>query len=260
VTIETYDLTKSFGALAAVSNVTLRAGPGELFGFLGPNGAGKSTTIKMLAGLLLPTNGGVRIAGYALATHPLDAKARLGYMAEEPLLYDKLTGREFLAFIADLYRVPKPLQSERIPRLLGWFDLREKAEELIESYSRGMRQKIALAATLVHDPDVLLLDEPTSGLDPRAARVVKDLLRDEVRRGKTVLMSTHILEVAEQMVDRVGIMDRGRLIAVGTLAELRARARAADASLEELFLRLTGGVEYHDFALAMGGAPSEHAP
>jgi ABC-2 type transport system ATP-binding protein len=181
-------------------------------------------------------------------------------MAEEPLLYDKLTGREFLSFIADLYRVPKALQAERIPRLLEWFDLREKAEELIESYSRGMRQKIALAATLVHDPDVLLLDEPTSGLDPRAARVVKDLLRDEVRRGKTVLMSTHILEVAEQMVDRVGIMDRGRLIAVGTLAELRARARAADASLEELFLRLTGSVEYHDFALAMGGAPSEPTP
>ncbi|MDQ6603755.1 MAG: ABC transporter ATP-binding protein [Chloroflexota bacterium] len=257
--IETYDLTKQYGAFAAVSNLTLRVNPGELFGFLGPNGAGKSTTMKMLAGILVPTNGGARIAGYDVATQPLETKARLGYMAEEPLLYDKLTGREFLTFIADLYRVPKSLQSARIAQLLGWFDLTDKAQELIESYSRGMRQKIALAAALVHDPDVLILDEPTSGLDPRAARVVKDLLQDEVHRGKTVLMSTHILEVAEQMVSRVGIMDHGRLIAVGTLDDLRTRARAADASLEELFLRLTGGTEYHDFALAMGGAPPERS-
>ncbi len=252
--IEAFDLTKQYGDYRAVDRLTLTAGPGELFGFLGPNGAGKSTAMKMMAGLLLPTSGGVRIAGYDIARDPLGAKARLGYMAEDATLYEKLTGREYLRFIGDLYRVPRRLREERIAQLLGWFDLTEKANDLVESYSRGMRQKIALAAVLVHDPDVLILDEPTSGLDPRSARTVKELLRDEVRRGKTVLMSTHILEVAEHMVDRIGIINRGSLVAVGTLAELRAHARATDASLEELFLTLTGGADYRDFALAVGGA------
>ena len=250
--IEAFDLTKQYGTFHAVNHLTLSAGPGELFGFLGPNGAGKSTTMKMLAGLLLPTSGSARIAGYDILRDPINAKTHLGYMAEDVTLYEKLTGREFLSFIGDLYRVPAALQTQRIAQLLDWFDLADKANDLVETYSRGMRQKIALGAVLVHDPDVLILDEPTSGLDPRAARVVKDLLRDEVRRGKTVLMSTHILEVAEHMVDRVGIINGGTLVAVGTLAELRAHARASDASLEDLFLTLTGGAEYRDFALAMG--------
>ncbi len=257
--IETWDLTKRYGEQTAVDSLTLRAGPGELFGFLGPNGAGKSTTMKMLAGLLLPTAGGARIAGYNIADDPLEAKARLGYMAEDPLLYDKLTGREFLSFIAALYRVPEAEQRARIPNLLAGFDLADKGDELIESYSRGMRQKIALAAVLVHDPDVLILDEPTSGLDPRSARIVKDLLRDAVARGKTVFLSTHILEVAEHMVDRVGIISGGRLVAVGTLAELRAHARHTDASLEDLFLELTGGADYREVALALSGSASEAA-
>jgi ABC-2 type transport system ATP-binding protein len=252
--IETWDLTKRYGTFTAVNSLTLRAGPGELFGFLGPNGAGKSTTMKMLAGLLLPSSGGARIAGYNIAEQPLEAKAHLGYMAEEPLLYEKLTGREFLSFIADLYRVPAEAQRERIPRLLGGFDLADKGDELIESYSRGMRQKIALAAVLVHDPEVMILDEPTSGLDPRSARIVKDLLRDAVERGRTIFLSTHILEVAEHMVDRVGIINDGRLVAVGTLAELRAHAQRSDASLEDLFLQLTGGADYREVALALSGA------
>lgn len=256
--IEAFALTKQYGDYRAVDNLTLTAGPGELFGFLGPNGAGKSTAMKMMAGLLLSTHGDVRIAGYDLAREPLAAKARLGYMAEDASLYEKLTGREFLRFIGDLYRVPPPLRDGRIAQLLDWFDLTDKANDLVESYSRGMRQKVALGGVLVHDPDVLILDEPTSGLDPRAARVVKDLLRDEVRRGKTVLMSTHILEVAEHMVDRVGIINRGSLVAVGTLAELRAHARTADASLEDLFLTLTGGAEYRDFALAVGDGGEAH--
>ncbi len=237
-------LTKRFGAVYAVSELDFEVRPGEIFGFLGPNGAGKTTTLRMLAGLLRPTGGRALIAGYDLATHPVEAKALTGYVPDEPYLYELLTGREFLAFVVDVYRTRRG--SEQIPRLLDLFGLEARADDRIGSYSRGMRQKLALAAALVHEPRVLLLDEPTTGLDPHSARVLKDLLRALARQGVTVFMSTHILEIAERMCTRVGIVDGGRLIACGTMAELREQAADASASLEDLFLKLTGGIEHED--------------
>lgn len=244
--IRTEKLCKRFGALTAVDGLDLEVQPGELFGFLGPNGAGKTTTIRMLTGLLRPTAGRVFIGGYDVQREPVRAKAMLGYVPDEPVLYEKLTGREFLTFMADLYRVDGRRREKRISELLELFDLVDRADDLIQSYSRGMRQKIAVAGALVHDPRVLILDEPTVGLDPRSARVLKDILRALAARGVAVFMSTHVLEIAERMCTRVGIIDRGRLIACGTMGELRARAREASATLEDIFLKLTGGTEYEE--------------
>lgn len=250
--IRTKGLCKRFGALAAVEDLNLEVGPGELFGFLGPNGAGKTTTIRMLTGLLRPTAGRVFIGGYDIQKEPVRAKALLGYVPDEPVLYEKLTGREFLTFMADLYRVGVSRRNERIPELLELFGLTERGDDLIQSYSRGMRQKLAVAGALVHEPRVLILDEPTVGLDPRSARVLKDVLRALAARGVTVFMSTHVLEIAERMCTRVGIIDRGRLIACGTMEELRAQARADSATLEDIFLKLTGGTEYEEVIRLLG--------
>lgn len=238
--IRVEQLCKRFGALTAVDGLNLEVQPGELFGFLGPNGAGKTTTIRMLTGLLRPTAGWVVIGGYDIQREPVRAKALLGYVPDEPVLYEKLTGREFLTFMADLYRVDRSRRNERIPELLELFGLSECADELIQSYSRGMRQKLAVAGALVHEPRVLILDEPTVGLDPRGARVLKDVLRALIGRGVTVFMSTHVLEIAEHMCTRVGIIDWGPLIACGTMEELRAQAREDSATLEDIFLKLTG--------------------
>jgi len=250
--IRTEGLSKRFGSLAAVENLNLEVGPGELFGFLGPNGAGKTTTIRMLTGLLRPTAGRVFIGGYDIQKEPVRAKALLGYVPDEPVLYEKLTGREFLTFMADLYRVGVSRRNERIPELLELFGLTERGDDLIQSYSRGMRQKLAVAGALVHEPRVLILDEPTVGLDPRSARVLKDILRALAARGVTVFMSTHVLEIAERMCTRVGIIDRGRLIACGTMEELRAQAREDSATLEDIFLKLTGGTEYEEVIRLLG--------
>lgn len=240
--IQTERLTRHFGALAAVQDLDLAVRPGELFGFLGPNGAGKSTTLRLLAGLLRPTTGTARIAGHDVQTAPLAAKRATGFMPDEPVLYERLTGREFLRFVGGLYGLDEAQIADRAEQLLTLLDLTAKAEDEIQSYSHGMRQKIVLCTALLHQPQALLLDEPLSGLDPHSARRVKDVLRDFCRRGGAILLSTHTLEIAERLCERVGILHHGRLIAVGTMDELRAQAHsAAGATLEELFLQLTGG-------------------
>ncbi len=250
--IRTEGLSKTFGTRVAVEDLNLEVEPGELFGFLGPNGAGKTTTIRLLTGLLRPTVGRVLIGGYDIHREPVRAKAFLGYVPDQPVLYEKLTGREFLSFMADLYRVDGTRRDQRIGELLELFDLSERGDDLIQSYSRGMKQKLAVAAALVHEPRVLILDEPTVGLDPRSARVLKDVLRALASGGVTVFMSTHVLEIAERMCTRVGIIDRGCLIACGTMEELRAQAQEDTATLEDIFLELTGGTEYEEVIRLLG--------
>lgn len=247
ILIETLDLAKRFGDKVAVDRVNLQVHAGEIFGFLGPNGAGKTTTIKMIVGLLQPTSGTVHVAGHDVQTEPLAAKAASGFVPDEPNLYTKLSARELLHFVAELYDVPLAAVERRIEELLRLFDLTAAADDLIDSYSHGMRQKTSLAAALVHDPRVLVLDEPTVGLDPKSARLIKDLLRQLAQRGAAVFLSTHILEIAERMCDRIGIINRGGLVAVGTMAELRAMGQG-QSSLEDIFLSLTGGSE--DAAIA----------
>jgi ABC-2 type transport system ATP-binding protein len=238
--IECDHLTKRFGDLTAVNSLNLKVFAGELFGFLGPNGAGKTTSIKMMTGLLRPTSGTARIGGIDIQQEPLRAKAILGYIPDNAFLYEKLTGREFVHFMADLYSVPTKGRPERIEELLTLFDLKEKGNELIQGYSRGMRQKLALAGALIHTPQVIFLDEPTVGLDPKSARLMKDILRRLCDEGSTVFVSTHILEIAERMCDRFAIINRGRVIAMGTMAELRHQAENDTLSLEDIFLELTG--------------------
>lgn len=245
--ISSQELVKKYGEKTAVDGVSFEVAPGEIFGFLGPNGAGKTTTIKMIVGLLKPTSGRVRVAGYDVQSEPLLAKAACGYVPDEPNLYPKLSGRELLHFVGSLYRLPAEQVRRRTDELLRLFELTQAADDTIDSYSHGMRQKAALAAALVHDPRVLVLDEPTVGLDPRSARLIKDLLRQMADRGAAVFLSTHILEIAERMCDRIGIINQGRLIAVGTMDQLRSLS-AGQTSLEDIFLSLTGGAEYAEIA------------
>jgi len=247
ILIETNQLTKRYGEKLAVDQVSFTVHAGEIFGFLGPNGAGKTTTIKMIVGLLLPTTGQVKVTGYDVQKEPLQAKAASGYVPDTPHLYQKLSGRELLRFVGDLYGVGSAQISRRIDELLRLFDLEAAGEDTIDSYSHGMRQKTALAAALMHDPKVLVLDEPTVGLDPKSARLIKDILRQMANRGAAIFLSTHILEIAERMCDRIGIIDRGKLIAVGSMDELRLLGRG-ETSLEEIFLNLTGGAEYAEIA------------
>ncbi len=242
--VEVQGLTKRYGAFTAVDGIDLTIARGEIMGLLGPNGAGKTTTLRMLCGLLRPTAGTARVAGIDLGRDPRGAKAKLGYLDEEPIVYPYLTGREFLTFVCDLYGVPGGAERRaHVQGLLELFELADKQDETIAGYSHGMRQKIGLASLLAHSPELLLLDEPTNGLDPRSARRVKDLLQELSRRGVTTVLSTHLLEIAQALCDRVAIMDRGRIVAVGTLEELRQGTQQATASLEDLFLALTGGPE-----------------
>ena len=241
--IEIRHLVKRYGDKLAVDDVSLAVDAGEIFGFLGPNGAGKTTTIKVAIGLLQPSAGEVRVAGWDIQKEPLRAKAASGYVPDEPTLYPKLSGRELLRFVGDLYGVDSAQVDRRIEELLRLFDLASAADDTIDSYSHGMRQKMSLAAALVHDPKVLVLDEPTVGLDPKSARLIKDILRQLADRGAAVFLSTHILEIAEHMCDRIGIINQGRLIAAGTMAELRALGQG-QSRLEDIFLALTGGAEY----------------
>ena len=247
--IQVRGLTKEYAGGEAVRGLTFEVGAGELFVFVGPNGAGKSSTIQMLTGLTPPTSGSATVAGRDIVRQPLAAKRAIGYMAEQPFLYDKLTGREFLHFVADVYGVRRRDREARASAMLRLFELHAAADHLIETYSQGMRQKTALASVLIHQPSVLFLDEPTNSLDPRSARVVKDVLRDICDRGATVFMTTHVLAVAEQMCDRVGVLDHGRLVAIGTLAELRDQIGLPGASLEDIFLHLTGTADRVDVGL-----------
>ncbi len=249
--IEAEGLRKEFKNLVAVDHIDLDVRRGEIFGFLGPNGAGKTTTIKMLIGLLRPTAGVARIGGYDIEHDTLRAKALIGYVPDQPFLPDKLTAREFLLFIGGLYHVPAAQIRQRGEELLKLFDLTDHGDELLGGYSHGMRQKTALAGALLHDPEVLFLDEPTVGLDPRSARLIKDILRDLAARGTAVFLTTHILEIAEQLCDRVGIIRDGRVIALGTMAELRHGAH--DRSLEDIFLSLTGDAEQSNIAEVLRG-------
>ena len=246
--IQTQHLTKRFGDKIAVKDVSFEINSGEVFGFLGPNGAGKTTTIKIIVGLLQPTSGRVTVAGYDISAQPIQAKAASGYVPDTPNLYAKLTGRELLSFVGDLYNLDRSQVERRIDELLRMFDLISAANDTIDSYSHGMQQKTALAAALMHDPKVLILDEPTVGLDPKSARLIKDILRQMADRGAAVFLSTHILEIAERMCDRIGIINKGELIAVGTMDELRALGQTGGASLEDIFLSLTGGVEEAEIA------------
>jgi ABC-2 type transport system ATP-binding protein len=246
--IETHHLIKQYGTKVAVNDVSFNVYGGEVFGFLGPNGAGKTTTIKMIVGLLQPSSGTVKVAGYDVQSQPLLAKASSGYVPDTPNLYAKLTGRELLRFVADLYDLDRKQVTHRIDELLRMFDLTEAADDTLDSYSHGMQQKASLAAALMHDPKVLVLDEPTVGLDPKSARLIKDILRQIADRGSAVMLSTHILEIAERMCDRIGIINKGQLVAVGTMDELRALGQTGAASLEDIFLSLTGGAEVAEIA------------
>ncbi|WP_245631670.1 ABC transporter ATP-binding protein [Alicyclobacillus ferrooxydans] len=239
--LEATGLRKEFGHKVAVEDVSFTLNKGELFGFLGPNGAGKTTTIRMLVGLLRPTRGEIQVAGVDLQRRPMEAKRRLGYVPDRPMVHDKLTGREFLRFMASLYDLPARAVDEA-DHWLEQFDLTESADDLISTYSHGMKQKIGLIGQLIHEPEVLLLDEPTVGLDPKSARTLRNVLNGLCAKGVTVLISTHLLPIAEMMCHRVGIMDRGRLIAIGSIAELQERYHT-ESNLEDLFLRLTEAAE-----------------
>ena len=233
-------LTKRYGKFTAVDAIDLSVARGQLFGFLGPNGAGKTTTLRMIAGILRPTSGEVRIAGIDVAADPVAAKSRLGFIPDRPFIYEKLTGAEFLRFVAGLYNQEGAQVERRANELLALFDLEEWRDELVESYSHGMRQKLIISSAFVHRPEVIVVDEPMVGLDPKAAKILKDLFREYTRRGHTIMMSTHTLEVAESLCDSIAIIQAGTIRASGTMDELRATATAGTRGLEEIFLKLTG--------------------
>jgi ABC-2 type transport system ATP-binding protein len=222
----------------AVSGFDLTVRTGEFYALLGPNGAGKTTILRMVAGLLRPDAGAIRIFGVDALTDPVSAKQVVAWVSDEPMIYDKLTPFEYLEFVAGLWGVDAPTAQARAHELVGWLGLSQHAHERCEGFSKGMRQKVALAGALVHDPKLIILDEPLTGLDAGSARQVKDVLRERARAGGAVVMTTHILEVAERMADRIGVIAAGRLIAEGTLAELRERAGRGQASLEDAFLAL----------------------
>ncbi len=246
-------LTKTYGSFVAVDHLDLHVPRGELFGFLGPNGAGKTTTLRMIAGIMRPTAGRIWLGGDDLLTSPMAAKARLGFIPDRPFVYEKLTGAEFLRFVAGLYGQDGELVERRIDELLEVFELQVWKDELVESYSHGMRQKLIISSAVIHRPECIVVDEPMVGLDPRAARLLKNIFREFVDRGGTVLMSTHTLEVAEAMCDRIAIIQGGKIVAQGTMDELRRHGAAGDVSLEDLFLRLTGGAAARQLAAVLDG-------
>ncbi|WP_100373856.1 ABC transporter ATP-binding protein [Bacillus sp. FJAT-45037] len=243
VRIKLNQISKEYGSKSAVKPFDLEVKKGELFCFLGPNGSGKTTTIKMMTGLLEPSGGTVHISGINMWERPLEAKKQIAYVPDQPKLYAKLTGQEFLQFTASVFQIEQATFKERVSRYTTMFELGGRLDELIETYSHGMKQKLSLCAALLHQPDVLFLDEPTVGLDPQGARTMKNLLRELCEGGMTVFMSTHILEIAEQMCDRVGIIKHGDLLTVGTVDELRLQKGKTESSLEELFLELTGDAD-----------------
>jgi ABC-2 type transport system ATP-binding protein len=237
--IDIHRVTKRYGQKVAVEDLTLEVLDGELFAFLGPNGAGKTTTIKMMCGLLFPTEGIVRIGGFDIRTQGDEARRLISYVPDQPYLYEKLTGREFLKFTADLYGMDPARAVDRIAHVIELFHLAEFVDDLTERYSHGMRQRTVFAAALVHEPKLLIADEPTVGLDPKSIRELKLLLRQLAKSGMTVFLSTHTLDIAQELADRIGIIDRGRLMACGSMADLRKQAANDGGNLEELFMTIT---------------------
>lgn len=235
------NLSKRYGNTLAVHRLNLSVSAGEIFGFIGPNGAGKTTTILMMGGLLAPTEGSVTIGGIDMSRQPEKAKKQIGLIPDRPFLYEKLTGMEFLRFTADLYAVGQNGFSEKAHKLLHMFSLSEHAHELIESYSHGMKQRLIMSAALLHDPPVIIVDEPMVGLDPGGIKMVRNLFRQLAAKGSTIFMSTHTLKLAEDVCDRIGIINKGLLVATGTLAELKQAARVGEVDLEQVFFQLTEG-------------------
>jgi ABC-2 type transport system ATP-binding protein len=241
--IEIINLTKRYGNVTAIADINLSIPSGQFFGFLGPNGAGKTTTIKTIVGLLKPTSGTVKVDGIDVQTDPIGAKRLVGFIPDKPFIYEKLTGREVLRFVAGLYEVDQSQVDDRIDQLLDMFELSDWKDELVESYSHGMRQKIVMSTALIHQPKVIVVDEPMVGLDPRGARQVKKIFKELCEQGTTIFMSTHTLEIAEQMCDYIAIIQKGSIIAQGTISELRVTAQTGLTKLEDIFLELTGGQE-----------------
>jgi ABC-2 type transport system ATP-binding protein len=239
--IAIHDLVKKYGTFTAVDGVSLEVMPGEIHGFLGPNGAGKTTTIRMIAGLLKPTAGRILVNGHDLATNPEAAKASLGFIPDRPFIYEKLTAGEFLRFHAGLYGIDGTGVVDRVREMLDLFELGRWEGELVESFSHGMKQRLVMSAAFLHRPRAVLVDEPMVGLDPRGARLIKNVFRRMSERGVAILMSTHTLEVAQEMCDRISIILKGQIIARGTVEELRQMAGSADEQLTPVFLKLTGG-------------------
>jgi len=232
-------ITKRFGALAAVDDLSLTVPDGEFFGFLGPNGAGKTTTIKMMTGLFTPSSGRILLDGFDVVRRPIEAKRTFGYIPDHPYLYDKLTGREFLFYIGALHELPKARVRLNVERVIDELELASWIDKRTEDYSQGMRQRVAFAAAFVHDPRTVIIDEPMVGLDPRSARIVKDMLTKKTREGAAVFMSTHILEMADELCDRIGIIHRGRMIFLGSKADMHAEKAKYDGKLESVFLEMT---------------------
>ncbi|PIR01112.1 MAG: ABC transporter [Nitrospinae bacterium CG11_big_fil_rev_8_21_14_0_20_45_15] len=244
--IKITSLVKTYANTKAVDRLDLEIPVGQLFGFLGPNGAGKTTTIKLMTGLLKPNEGSIEIDGIDVQKDPQRAKARMGYIPDRPFIYEKLTGAEYLQFIADLYGVEQQSAKDRARKFLDFFDLEASAHHLIGGYSHGMRQKLIISAALIHSPPVVIVDEPLIGLDPKGAKQVKRLFLELCNKGTTVFMSTHSLAIAEDMCDRIGIIQKGRIIADGSMEQLRERASHEGGGLEEIFLKLTGDASLED--------------
>ncbi len=244
--IEITNLTKHYGNITAISNINLSIPSGQFFSYLGPNGAGKTTTIKTIVGLLKPSSGTVKVDGFDVQKQPIQAKQAIGFIPDKPFIYEKLTGKEFLQFNAGLYQVEEHDVENRIAQLLATFELSDWADELVESYSHGMRQKLVMSAALIHQPKIIVVDEPMVGLDPKGARLIKKIFKDICVKGTTLFMSTHTLEIAEQLCDQIAIIQKGTIIAQGTIEELRCISKTSMTKLEDIFLELTGGHEMKD--------------
>jgi ABC-2 type transport system ATP-binding protein len=238
--VELKDVTKRYNEIVAVNKLNLTISTGEIFGLLGPNGSGKSTTLKMLLGLVQPTAGSVNVLGLDVQKQPVEVKQLVGYVPESPNIYEFLTGIEYLDFIADIYGVPTAEKKQRITEYLKALQLEGREGDMINSYSDGMKKKISLISAFIHKPKLLILDEPLNALDPRSARIVKEFLYELKTQGVTTIMSTHVLEIAQALCDRIGIMYQGQLLALGNMDELRQRASLPGSGLEDIFLRLTG--------------------
>lgn len=246
------NLTKRYGDFTAVAGIDLEIGEAQIFGLLGPNGAGKTTTLRMIAGILRPDSGRVLVAGYDNVAKPIEARKLLGFVPDRPFVYDKLTGAELLRFSAGLYGLTGPEVESRVDELLELWDLAPWKDQLVESYSHGMRQKLIISSALIHRPRVLVVDEPMVGLDPRSAWLLKDVLRTFAEGGGTALVSTHTLELAESLCDRLAVIDKGKVVASGSIDDLRREARSETAGLEEIFLKITRGATDSEIARVVG--------